>query len=206
MSSAPSQHQQSNASVSYAQVEQMVAGSMRQITEKEPYQWQISNMAHWLAMAIPSLPDHPPAPVLQIRPTGGGKSSTRDVSGVMLRGVTLTIVPLLALGADQEQKLSYLSAVRKLNNVNLRMSAHHLDEIRYTKVGRDLFDFLRLLPSNTESTFFLFSSPQLITTDRAWRDLFQELCKRGVLRFVCIDEVHLLSADLGLTIVRRWIP
>ena len=48
-----------------------------------------------------------PSPVLLVRPTGGGKSATRDVSGLLAGGVVLNIVPLLSLGADQEKKIQF---------------------------------------------------------------------------------------------------
>ncbi len=46
-----------------------------------------------------------PGAVLLIRPTGGGKFSVRDVYSVMCTGVSLTITPLLSLGADQTEKI-----------------------------------------------------------------------------------------------------
>jgi superfamily II DNA helicase RecQ len=42
-----------------------------------------------------------PLALLVILPTDGGKSLVRDVVGIILGGVTLTIIPLLSLGADQ---------------------------------------------------------------------------------------------------------
>ena len=41
-----------------------------------------------------------PAPVLLVKATGGGKSLVRDIHSVMCCGVSLTIVPLLALDAN----------------------------------------------------------------------------------------------------------
>jgi superfamily II DNA helicase RecQ len=46
------------------------------------------------------------APVLLVQPTGGGKLFVRDVYSVMKGGVSLTICPLLSLGADQEEKFN----------------------------------------------------------------------------------------------------
>ena len=46
-----------------------------------------------------------PMPFLFVHPTGGGKSLVRDVHSVMFRGASLTIVPTLALGSDQKQKV-----------------------------------------------------------------------------------------------------
>jgi superfamily II DNA helicase RecQ len=47
-----------------------------------------------------------PAPVLLVCPMGGGKLSVWDVYSVMNGGVSLTITPLLALGVDQDEKIS----------------------------------------------------------------------------------------------------
>jgi hypothetical protein len=64
-----------------------------------PYPWQISTTAHIL-----STPD----PVLLVRATGGGKSAVHNTLGLIREGVSLTIVPLLSLGADQVQKLQLM--------------------------------------------------------------------------------------------------
>jgi superfamily II DNA helicase RecQ len=63
--------------------------------------------------------------VLLVRPTGGGKSSVRDVYFVMCAGVSLTITPLLSLGTDQTQKM------RQNTSANGGpVHAYHLDELR----------------------------------------------------------------------------
>ena len=46
-----------------------------------------------------------PLSLLYIERTGGGKSLVCDVFSVMFCGVSLTIVPILALGADQKSKV-----------------------------------------------------------------------------------------------------
>ena len=46
-----------------------------------------------------------PAPILFVKTTGGGKSLVGDIHSVIFRGMTLTIAPLLALGADQTSKV-----------------------------------------------------------------------------------------------------
>ena len=50
----------------------------------------------------PTFPTH----ILFVKATDGGKSLVRDINLVMFRGVSLTIVPLLVLGADQTLKVS----------------------------------------------------------------------------------------------------
>jgi len=48
----------------------------------------------------------PPGAVLLCQPTSGGKSITRDAFAACQGGVTWSISPLLALGADQESKIN----------------------------------------------------------------------------------------------------
>ena len=55
-----------------------------------------------LAMMKFKLSSIHPAPILFLQPTGGGKSMVRDVHSVISRGIALTIVPVLSLGADQQ--------------------------------------------------------------------------------------------------------
>ena len=46
-----------------------------------------------------------PSSLIFVHPTGGGKSLVRDVHSVLFRGVSLTIVPVLSLGADLSIKV-----------------------------------------------------------------------------------------------------
>ena len=62
---------------------------------KEPYEWQSS----WGSLRILSI--FKDKATLIVRPTGGGKSLVRDVCSVIVGGVSLIIMPLLYLGADQ---------------------------------------------------------------------------------------------------------
>jgi hypothetical protein len=67
-----------------------------------------------------------PRPFFICRSTGGGKSACRNTLGFIRGGVTLTIVPLLSLGADQTAKLQSFTAANQLLPVQL----YHLDEYR----------------------------------------------------------------------------
>ena len=69
-----------------------------------PYQWQKDITAHTGMMHIPHSGVEC-GPILLVRPTGGGKSSVRDVYSLMKAGISLTISPLLSFGANQEEKL-----------------------------------------------------------------------------------------------------
>jgi len=55
-----------------------------------------------------------PSSILFIQPTGGGKSLVRDVYSVLFRGVSLTIVPILSLGANQKEKINCSSYLTKV--------------------------------------------------------------------------------------------
>ena len=127
-----------------------------------------------------------PAPVLFVKATGGGKSLVRDIHSVMFRGVSLSIVPLLALGADQT------SNVRKKSiQTSGDVLAVHLDEIHNASDKQHLINSILALPVNTRKTIMLFSSPQKIVNDKAWMGFLKKLIQNGMLRLVCVDEVHL---------------
>jgi hypothetical protein len=65
-----------------------------------------------------------PSVVFLVVPTGGGKSHVHDIVAAASPGVTLSISPLLALGADQESNLN----LGIYNNCN-PVTAFHVDEI-----------------------------------------------------------------------------
>ncbi len=78
--------------------------AMHNVFGKMPYRWQLQIICHISLMKTIDTSICPGA-VLLVRPTGGGKSSVRDVYSVMCAGVSHTITPLLSLGADQTQKI-----------------------------------------------------------------------------------------------------
>ena len=65
-----------------------------------------------------------PSPLLFVKSIGGGKSLVRDMNLVMFCGVSLTIVPFLALGADQASKVC-----TKANQTSGDVLAVHLSKI-----------------------------------------------------------------------------
>jgi superfamily II DNA helicase RecQ len=87
-----------------------------------PHHWQEAAISHIITL----VKDNLCAPLLLVRPTGGaGKSVVRDMVGVILAGVTLSISPLLSLAADQTNKVG-TKASQEFGNV----LSFHLDEIR----------------------------------------------------------------------------
>ena len=135
-----------------------------------------------------------PAPVLLVRPTGGGKSAVRDVYSVLSGGFSLTITALLSLGADQEEKLS-LRAKHTAGTV----VAVHLDEVRSLADQQTLVNRLKLLPEDGHTTVVLFLSPQAILNKKfLWMELIDWLIVNNRLSLVCVDEVHLF-VHFGMT-------
>eukprot|EP00978_Attheya_sp_CCMP212_P040030 scaffold214470_cov48-Attheya_sp.AAC.2 len=62
--------------------------------------------------------------VLAVQVTEKGKSLCMQSAGTLLGGITLVIVPILALGADQVTK------ILRANQANGFVKGYHLDEIK----------------------------------------------------------------------------
>ena len=151
-----------------------------------PHQWQTQVISHVLEGSSTQSSDRP-RPFLICRCTGGGKSACRNTLGFIQGGVTLTIVPLLSLGADQTAKLQSLS-----DSNQLPVQIYHLDEYRASDANRSLCRLLHGLTDDTV-TIFLFASPQKLLS-RDWTDCIGSLIKRQSVPFtLCIDECHLYA-------------
>ena len=127
-----------------------------------------------------------PSSVLLIHPTGGGKSLVCDVYHVLFRGVTLTIVPILALGSDQKVKIQN-KAVQNFG----RVISIHIDEVRDTAQANDIIKEILSLPSDTTKSILLFASPQALVTKSNWKQFIIKLIDKKMLRLVAVDEVQL---------------
>jgi superfamily II DNA helicase RecQ len=107
--------------------------------------------------------------------------------GFVRGGVTLTIVPLLSLGADQTTKLQTLRDAK-----DLPIQLYHLDEYRDRATNRSLCRLIDGLHDDSV-TLFLFSSPQKLLS-KEWSDCIGSLIKRrSVPLTLCIDECHLYA-------------
>jgi superfamily II DNA helicase RecQ len=107
------------------------------------------------------------------------------VCGIILGGITLTIVPLLSLKADQTLKVN----LRVLTD-RLTAGAFHLDELSPSKFEKLHSLIADLGPSGTMKSIVLFSSPQALLKPSGHR-LLDLLFERKILRFIAVDEVHL---------------
>ena len=166
---------------------------MVQVFGNKPYPWQQDVIAHLGCMRISDSGVHP-APVLLVRPTGGGKSAVRDVYSVMNGGFSLTITPLLSLGADQEEKITL-----KAKHTTGRVLSVHLDEVRSLAVQQEVIKELKAIPHDGHTTVVLFSSPQAILNKTfLWKAFLSWLIESRRLSMVCVDEVHLF-VHFGMT-------
>jgi superfamily II DNA helicase RecQ len=160
----------------------VAAEAMQSVFAMSPHDWQEVVISHILALAK----DNSCAPLLLVRPTGGGKSAVRDTVGVILAGVVLTISPLLSLAADQTDKVGS-KASQEFGNV----LSFHLDEIRDRKEQQAVATSVSNLAYATTQTVFLFASPQVFVNNPTWRKLLDVIIQKKLLRFVAVDEIHL---------------
>ena len=164
-----------------------------------PYPWQVEVISHLLTMSREDS-GVPAAPVLLVRPTGGGKSSVRDVHGVVNGGVSLTITPLLSLGADQEEKMRARAKQTEGPVVPI-----HLDEVRSLSDQARIVEHIKTLSRDSHATVFLFSSPQAICNKKfLWKELLHWLIDNNLLSMVTVDEVHLF-VHFGLTFRKEFM-
>ncbi len=117
-----------------------------------------------------------------IRKTGEGKSLVLNGMSSILKGVTISMVPLLGLGSDQAQKC-------RNANTTKTVEAYHLDEFCH-KNASELRKQLNLFTRDEKITILLFVSPQQLSKHSYWYKVLLSLAERGCVSGVCVDEVH----------------
>jgi hypothetical protein len=165
----------------------LATSSMTNAFGRTPFSWQSDAIVAILKMVVARNEPHP-APILLVRPTGGGKSSVRDTLGHCLCGVVLTISPLLSLSADQVNKLRS-TARQQAGSFIVR----NLDEVTDMADMRLLSRQLTSFSVDSTAAVYLFSSPQAITRNEIWKKMIHVLLKKRLLRLVCVDEIHLFA-------------
>ena len=125
--------------------------------------------------------------LLVVDRTGGGKSLILQLTAVAVAGVTIVIVPLLSLTANQMARIS------RASSKHMSITAIHLDETSWDDVEGKVIPKLESLPPDTSESLFLLCSPQYIATNKIFRDALLACNKRGLLRLVAIDEAHLFA-------------
>lgn len=125
--------------------------------------------------------------LLMVERPGGGKTHVAKLTGVIEKGITLLIVPLLTLSADSLAKFTVA------NQDYGTVEAHHIDEV--WKESREkyykLLNRMRGLRNNTTSTIFVFTSPQFIINHNDFRRVLIDTAHCRTLRAIFVDECHL---------------
>ncbi|MDD3794232.1 MAG: RecQ family ATP-dependent DNA helicase [Candidatus Gracilibacteria bacterium] len=111
---------------------------------------------------------------LVFMPTGGGKSLTYQLPGVILDGLVIVVSPLISLMKDQ---------VDKLNNLGLRAEL-----INSTIDNYDKQIILNDISKNDDSIKFLYIAPERLNSDE-----FLRVIERVKISLVAIDEAHCIS-------------
>ena len=175
----PSIHLPSRA----AAISRLVAKNVFNIDDLYPPQVDVLTR-----LALMKFKDYPikPSSVLFVHPTGGGKSLVRDVHSTIFRGISLTIVPVLSLGADLAIKVR-----QKASQVCGRVTSIHIDEIQNLTDAKRIIDSIEALPLNTMKTVMLFASPQALVDKPYWKKFIAGLIDSKMLRFIAVDEIQL---------------
>ena len=150
--------------------------------------WDVNGMLDMQKNVIVTLFDpNTPNNMIAAFPTGSGKSHIIRVVGTMHRGITLIFIPLLTLSANVMAKFD--SAFQSSGSVR----SYHLDELFDNNKERynEVIDRCRDLPPATESTVFIFLSPQHLGRCNRSLKTFINCSWRGTLRSIFMDEVHL---------------
>ena len=130
---------------------------------------------------------------LGLMPTGGGKSITFQVPGMILEGLTLVITPLISLMKDQ---------VDNLKRHNIRAVYFHAGMTH--REATTAWD--KLINSKCK---FLYVSPERLSSERFCNEL-----KSLNIRLIVIDEAHCISqwgydfrpSYLNIKKIRKIIP
>ena len=177
-----------------------IAHEMDRVWDKQPYEFQNDSIDAILRMNLPC--QHAdrlqPGALTAVQQTSRGKSAITRCARSILRGVVVTIVPLLSIGADQVSKIdAQVSEINELGQRTGSIVAFHLDEIKKVKTKKSVANALLQLKEDTSTTVFLFVSPQAVLS-REWQPVMERLTERKLVRLFCLDEVH-LYVSFGLT-------
>ena len=116
---------------------------------------------------------------LLIMPTGGGKSLTYQLPGVVSQGVTLVVSPLLSLMEDQVMALTRLG-------VGAEMLTSTSDQVTKKRVMADMLD-----PKS--SLKLLYVTPEKCSKSKQFMAKLQKMHQAGRFSRLAVDEVHCCS-------------
>ena len=111
-------------------------------------------------------------------PTGGGKSLTFQLPTILNTGVTITVVPIRALGRDHCMELEASGFGGRVINLDAEIKGE---------------DRERVLHDITQGRYrFVFVAPERLQTE-AFIGVLKQLALNGLLNFLVVDEAHCFS-------------
>lgn len=119
-------------------------------------------------------------------PTGAGKSLITQMLSYYSEGLTIVVVPTVALAIDQ-----YSSAISTLND-------NFAEHVFYYRGGQSDQDYAEIIDGiKTKKARLLFISPEALLKNSALNTLLNHCSKAGYLKNIVIDEAHIVP-DWGI--------
>jgi superfamily II DNA helicase RecQ len=125
--------------------------------------------------------------LLLVHRTGGGKSHILRMTGSIVAGVVVVIVPLLTLCADQMRK------IKEASQKYASCEAQHIDECSKDDIRNVIIPRMNAIGNESSSVMFIFVSPQKLVSCGSMRAAILRCHQRKTLRLVVIDEAHLYA-------------
>ena len=150
--------------------------------------FKIDSPTDWQILLIQSLVFpyfDSPRRIMCIQKTGDGKSLHMQCIATMHRYVSVVVVPLISIGADQVSNIYYCC------NPQAGIYAEHLDSLRETDDKKRMVDYLNSLTHSTlkKTSVILYVSPSAISHG-VWAPVLKRLIAKDFIRFFCVDELH----------------
>ena len=107
--------------------------------------------------------------------TGGGKTLVLLMTANAVAGITLIIVPLLALTAN------LLSRVKQVAKNHVHMVTHHMDELSKSNFERVVLPQINGIDCQSSTTLILLCSPQALANNTKFREAMLACNKKSTL-------------------------
>ena len=109
------------------------------------------------------------------------------MTAICVGGITLVVIPLLALTANQLSRLR--QAVQRYRSFR----AVHLEEMSKDAISADLIPEMDGISYESSSTLLILCSPQILAENAEVRNALIRCARRRTLRLVAIDEAHIYA-------------
>jgi superfamily II DNA or RNA helicase len=119
--------------------------------------------------------------------TGGGKSLVLFLTAASVGGITLVLVPLLALTASQLSKLN--AAVQRYGTIN----CVHLDETSPSDLAERVLPKMERIGYDSSESLVLLCSPQYVASTPTFLSALLRCLEKKTLRLIALDEAHLFT-------------